>query len=135
MEINREGITRTVFIFKNIVIKIPNTSSWRQFLRGLIANIDQKHRWDEAKSWKGGKPELLGPVLFCSWGGWFLIMPRIDVEKHIQECYDMYHHGNLDNRRRIEKRYKKWIKAGHGGDDKCDNYGYYQNRLVKIDYD
>lgn len=40
--INRMGATRIVFIFKRFVVKIPNTRSWKLFLHGLIANINEK---------------------------------------------------------------------------------------------
>lgn len=30
--------------------------------------------------------------------------------------------------------YAAFVNAGFQGDDKCDNYGYLGDRLVKIDY-
>lgn len=30
--------------------------------------------------------------------------------------------------------YTKWIEAGFGGDDKADNYGYLNGKIVKVDY-
>jgi len=81
-----------------------------------------------------GKVYLLCPVKWCSWGGWILIMERADVEKHYEEIYNSSPIGNIDPCEEVKQRYKKWIDAGFGGDDKCDNYGYLSDRLVKVDY-
>lgn len=129
MKLNRKGVTRIVLEFKNIVVKIPNFSyQWDHFLLGLIANIRESRTYKYNKN-----SELLCPVLWCSWGGWVLIMKKADVEKHIKEVNadsTLEDDPNLE----LRLRYSKWIDAGFGGDDKCDNYGYIGEKLVKIDY-
>lgn len=112
MKLIVNGITRTVFILKNVVVKVPNVRyGWRLFLRGLLSNID------ENRAWKNTKSELLCPVLFCSWGGWFLIMQKVEwVFKN-----------DLD--------YSRWTNGGFGTDNKPDNFGFLNGKIVKIDYD
>lgn len=131
MKINHQGCTRIVFILKNIVIKIPRfTYSWEHFLKGIIGNIQENKTWKyNSGKWESGNSYLLCPVVFCSWGGWILIMKRADIKKHIEEirnesqCLDA-----------IETRYSKWVEVGFKGDDKPDNYGYIGDQLVKVDY-
>lgn len=122
MRIDRKGCTRLVFIFKNIVIKVPNfTCQWNLFLRGLLANMqeDQTWRWNSGVN-EGGNSHLLCPVIWCSWGGWILVMKKAEV-------FDMdAPHDIID--------YQIWRTAGFGGDDKPCNYGMLEGRVVKIDY-
>lgn len=54
-------------------------------------------------------------------------MKRVDVGRHFMEMYGT-------DTQEVELRYKEWVDAGFGGDDKCGNYGYLGDRLVKIDY-
>jgi hypothetical protein len=120
MKLNRRGCTRLVLELRNVVIKFPNfTYSWEHFLKGLIGNIKERntYRWSERK-------DLLAPVLWCSWGGWVLIMQKADVERHRTEVYD-------GGRRFI---YPEWSLNDLDGDDKPENFGYIDNKLVKVDY-
>ena len=115
INLNRKGVTRLVFEFDNFVIKIPNfTYSWQHFLKGILANIQEYTTW----SWS--KDELLCPVLWCSWGGWFLIMKKAKT----------YSFDEWDN---IEVDISNHIKY-FPGDDTMSNYGYLNDKLVKIDY-
>ncbi len=133
--INSTGITRIVFVFKTFVIKIPNFRySFQHFLKGLIGNINESQTW----KYNRHRPEILEmicPVLWCSWGGWVLIMKRADVDGYIEwikslpplpEGTDLIEHNKMF--------YSKWINAGLGGDDKADNYGFLKGNVVKIDY-
>lgn len=136
MKIIRRGSSRIVFILKNSVVKIPNfTYSWYLFICGVCANLEENNCW----KWNSGKYDkgtshLLCPVKWCSWGGWILIMKKANVQKHVNEIYASAPLGDIDPEDEVKLRYKQWIDAGFGGDDKCDNYGYLENRLVKIDY-
>lgn len=117
MKINRTGITRIVLEFKFFVIKIPNFSyQWSHFLQGLLSNMneDKSYRWSS-------KPELLCPVIWSSWGGWMLVMKKAIPCKYLDEGGE-------------EIDYSKWIVEGYGGDDKPDNYGYLDGKIVKLDY-
>jgi hypothetical protein len=126
----KRGATRIVFIFRKFVIKVPNfTYSYRNFIRGILSNIDEDRtwRWNSGK-YENGKSHLLCPVIFSLWGGWLLIMARADVLKWSGDVRALPHTDNPND------VYKEWIEAGLGGDDKADNYGYYKGRLVKVDY-
>lgn len=118
----KKGITRIIFIFQNYVIKLPNfTYSWNLFLTGLLANLNERNCWKYNVD-----NELLCPIIWMSIGGWILVMKKVDVKKHIEE-------RKLDNINHFDY-YIKWINSGFGGDDKPDNYGYLNEKLVKIDY-
>ena len=65
------GATRTVILVGSIVIKIPRMCSWKLFLHGLLANMQ------ESQFSKTGWQELC-PVLFSIWGGFCLIMQRAE---------------------------------------------------------
>lgn len=135
MKIRNNGCTRIVFLFKSIVIKIPgSTYSWEHFLKALLGNIQENKTWKyNSGKYEKGFSHLLCPVLWCSWGGWILIMKRADTTCYIDEIRNEPQYGE-DFRNKMEIRYKEWIAAGFGGDDKPDNYGYLEGRLVKIDY-
>ena len=115
-----QGATRIVFVFKKIVIKIPNfTYNWMCFLNGLIANMRENETW----KWNSGKyeqgfSEYLCPVDWCSWGGWFLMMKR--AEPLGWEDEDKYYITD-----HIEH---------FPGDDKITNYGLLNGKVVKFDY-
>lgn len=101
MEFKR-GITREVLLIGNWAIKIPSFRSWKLFLSGLLANM-QESFW-----WKATKDKRLCPVLFSVWGGWLLIMKRT---RPLDYGYD------LD---RMDK--EKWFD-GLPVDFKKDNFG------------
>lgn len=121
MKINRKGVTRIVIELNKVVIKIPNfTCQWSHFLRGLIGNISENQTW----KWNSGKFEkgtshLLCPVIWCSYGGWILIMRKVD-ELITEENRTQWN---------CEEHTKHFQ-----GDDSISNYGILNGRLVKIDY-
>jgi hypothetical protein len=113
MRLNRKGVTRLVIELNSVVIKIPNfTCQWNHFLQGILANIKENQTYKYHS-----KRELLCPVLWCSIGGWILVMARA-IPCNWDEDID----------------YSIWIKEDLGGDDKPGNYGHFNNRIVKIDY-
>ena len=117
MYINQKGVTRIVLEFENTVVKIPNFRyCWDHFLRGILANISEHKRWRFCKKDR----HLLCPVLWCSWGGWILVMKkaRVLTDREFIEHVDI----------------GLYSKAGLDGDDTSDNYGWLDNRCVKIDY-
>lgn len=121
MKISRKGVTRIVIILRRYVIKIPNfTCQWSHFLRGLIGNMSENQTWKwNSGKYETGKSHLLCPVLWCSWGGWILIMKRVDelITDDNREFWDCDEHI-------------KFFK----GDDSISNYGILSGKLVKIDY-
>lgn len=118
MKVNRQGITRLVFVFDSFVVKVPNfTCQFRHFLTGFNCNRSESGQWKRACKIK---KELLAPVMFCSWFGIFLVMKKAEV-------FDWgTGYGQID--------YTIWDDAGYGGDHKPQNYGLYEGRMVKIDY-
>ena len=133
-----KGAPRIVFVFKNVVIKIPTICySWDAFLNGLLANIRESRCWscNSGQSDKG-KSHLLCPVKWSSWGGWILVMQRANMELWEQAVKEYYPVPDDCHERAKyqEKLYITWIEAGFGGDDKQDNYGYLCGKLVKVDY-
>lgn len=58
-----------VVLARRWAIKLPRPTSWRLFLCGLLANMQERELG--ATRW----PQLC-PVLFSLPGGWLVIMPR-----------------------------------------------------------
>lgn len=116
-----KGVTRIVFILKHVVIKIPKfTCQWEHFIKGLLANISENKTWKyNSGEYESGKSHLLCPVVWCSWGGWILVMKKVD--RCLQ--YDEWDKWDISEHR---KHFE--------GDDTVSNYGILNNKLVKIDY-
>jgi hypothetical protein len=117
MTIKFNGCTRVVFVFRNVVVKIPKPWIWNHFLHGIISNINENRTW----KWNSGKYErgysyLLCPVLWCSLGGWILVMKRADTSVPVGRFECVEHVDQFP------------------GDDTESNYGVFEGRLVKIDY-
>lgn len=123
VQVELRGCTRIVFLVGNYAIKIPNFRySWLLFLNGLVANMNEAAtwRWNSGK-YESGKSHLLCPVVWASWGGWVLVMKRA------VPCTWLSEGGE-------EIDYSKWIVEGLSGDDKPQNYGKLDGRIVKLDY-
>lgn len=132
------GSTRIVFLVADRAIKIPNVLySWHNFLSGLMANIQevQTYRYNLIDR-KEEVERLLCPILWASWGGWIVVMKRADMERHLSEIRNLEPVSDFigDFIDWQNEFYKAWILAGFGGDDQPLNYGYIEDRLVKIDY-
>ena len=63
------GATRAVLLIGGVAIKVPRLKSWRTFLNGLLANMQEREF--SRTLW----PELC-PVLFSLPGGWLVVMKR-----------------------------------------------------------
>lgn len=120
MKLNRRGCTRLVIVLKTKVIKIPNfTYSWLHFVKGIVANFNENTTWKYNNLInRCDKSYLLCPVVWCSWGGWVLVMERAEIIN--REDWD-----NIN----IEEHIKYFA-----GDDTLGNYGILNNKVVKIDY-
>lgn len=139
MKLKRNGVTRLVFIFDKKVIKIPNfLNGWACFICGLLANMREGSAWE----YNSGENmtehvDKLCPVLWRSWGGWILVMRKADTEGYKKWFEDMCNDPSKTDDEKIafiEHMYDPWIEAGFGGDDKPENYGFLDGRVVKIDY-
>lgn len=119
MKINKKGITRIVFIFNKIVIKIPNYSyQHSHFLQGCLDNWNERKY---TKYWKNCKDcdlyDKIAPTYFCSWFGLFQIQAKCEPK--------------LENLTMSEREIYKVLC---GTDIKKENFGYLNNKLVCIDY-
>lgn len=114
------GITRNCLVFKNIVIKFPTFISYKLFLKGLLANLQEKQ-------FSKLEREDLAKVYYGNSLGLVIIMKRanvVDVLCNWGEFKDM-----------IYKKYENDnMKDFMLSDCKPSNWGYINNNLVKIDY-
>lgn len=116
----KKGTTRIVIILNDLVIKIPNfTYSFQNFINGIAGNYRewQTYKWNSGK-FERGFSHLLCPVVWNSWLGLIVVMKRAKELTSYQ--WEEFH---------IDDHIKHFR-----GDDKKDNYGIYDNRIVKIDY-
>jgi hypothetical protein len=114
--INKNGITRTVFLIGDYAVKIPCLRyGWRILLCGLLANL-QEIEWSKTE-W----PELC-PVLFSVRGGWLIVMRRARVMTDAEFV-------KFDSREWAEKPDYR-VPVEH----KADSFGYLNGRIVALDY-
>lgn len=77
-----DGVTRDVWLIGRWAIKVPTLRySWRLFLRGLLSNMNEREMWawSGLPDWAGPSRDVLGRVVWSSWGGWVLVMERVRV--------------------------------------------------------
>lgn len=119
MRLITKGVTRLVILTQDYAIKIPKPRIWNHFLRGLLANMEERLIWEIANisdSVLADCKEHLCPVVWCSWGGWILVMKRAeDLEP--DEAFEPI------------ERLKTLC-----GDHKPANYGKIDGKLVMLDY-
>ena len=119
MEIKRNGCTRIVFLIWKFAIKIPNfTNSHQHFLQGCCANWSERKLNIESKNYKNDLlQDKFSISYFCSWFG------LIQIQARCEECK---HH--------LTEEQTKEYELLCGTDFKKENFGYYQGRLVCLDY-
>lgn len=116
----KRGITRLVFFVGKYAIKIPNVNNGMcNFLEGCLSN------WKERKYYKqfinadynGNMVEYAAPSLFCSWFGFIQLQKR---------CYPLLRDLTSDE--------KEFFKPLCGTDNKKENFGFLNGKLVCLDY-
>lgn len=112
----RKGATRQVFLTKRYAIKIPSFYNWRMFLVGNICNLT------EIELSTLNDPYLC-PVIWKSWGGLIIVMPR--CREPSKKFFKM---------EKEHTRHKVISEELYMSDGHRENYGYLGHRLVKIDY-
>lgn len=121
MKINTRGISRIVFIFKYYVIKIPNYRfGMLHFLQGCYANWSERHFCKSFKNEDNVYENLykyVAPSYFCSWFGLLQIQAK---------CKPLLR--DLTNEEKII------YKPLCGKDNKSENFGWYKEKLVCLDY-
>lgn len=122
MEIKR-GTTRITFLVKDYAIKVPNYRNWRSFLCGILGNL-QEREFGRCKFSK------LAPVLWVSWGGFILVMPRVSVKRGQagRRCLRRW----LINLSTLD--YNERMMYHNIVEQKTDSVGYYKGRVVAVDY-
>lgn len=121
----KHGTTRTVLLTKQYAFKFPTTKSWPMFLCGLLANI-QERKFSKMK----GLP--LCPVIFYLWGGFFSVMPRVQVKsKFDPDCYTFLQMFNkkVALMPEVDKRVIYGIV-----EQKIDSVGMLNGEIVAVDY-
>lgn len=114
------GITRIVIVFNTFVIKIPNYKyNHHHFLQGCYANWSERKFCKDFKNakYKGNLYKYVAPSFYCSLFGLFQIQAK---------CKPML--KDLTNHQ------KKIYFPLCGTDNKKENFGWYKNNLVCLDY-
>lgn len=118
----KNGCTRMVFLIGEYAIKIPQIKyGWILFLKGLLCNKQ------ESQLGKMGDKRM-APVLWASWGGWILVMPR---------CKELSS-GDFGKIRRLD--YHPITEIPYRGNFKIpvefkkDSFGWLSGNIVAIDY-
>jgi hypothetical protein len=113
----KKGATRWVFIVFNKAFKIPSLYSYKNFLNGLLANM-QEVEFSKCKDYS----DKLCPVSFYLPLGLLVVMPKVRVlgegELTIKELKSFCNTRGLT----IPAEYK------------YNSFGYINNKLVAIDY-
>jgi hypothetical protein len=127
----KRGATRIVFVFKRVVIKIPNNQGYKLFLYGILANLQEK------SFSRGCSRDDLAKVKFCSPLGFFLIMEKAEPikleelwETDWEDADEWEQFSNFLHERYKDDDMKDFMLS----DSKPSNWGYINGRLVKIDY-
>lgn len=108
------GATRAVLLVGDAAIKVPRMTTWRTFLNGLLANMQER------EFSRAGWPELC-PVLFSIPGGWLVVMRRAAPLTDAEWC----------------TVHPEWAERGEyvvPVELKRDSFGVLGGRIVAIDY-
>lgn len=108
------GATRAVLLTKRYAFKVPRLVSWRLFLSGLLANMQER------EFARAGWPELC-PVLFSLPGGWLVVMPRAAPLTDLEWA-------------QIDMRWPERADYVVPVEMKRDSFGRLLSRIVAVDY-
>ena len=114
----KSGVTRLVFKIGNYVIKIPNfTYSHINFLNGCYANYSERS-WYKTSRYNLPEENIkLAPSIFCLYFGLF------QIQKYCKPL-----------QRNLTDFELKYFESVRGGETKKENFGYYKNYIVCVDY-
>lgn len=126
----RRGITRTVILTRRHAIKLPSLRPYGNGLAGLLWSVCRGilANQSEAEWWRNADPDTrtkLCPVLRSWLGGIVNVYPRCEpfgVVPHVEMAM-------------FERTYRPLDLDPCPGDEKPDNYGWLEDRLVRLDYD
>lgn len=119
-----KGTTRWVIPVGPCVIKLPSMRSWRQFLLGMLANLQEREfsRLDKA-AWPR---ELLARVKYCDFMGLCLVMERAD--------YALPSNPHLGVQQQIAEFFALCAEYGLPVDPRPGNIGVFDGEFRLIDY-
>lgn len=110
------GATRFVLITDRLVFKIPRLSSWKSFLQGLLANMQEREfartGWEE-----------LCPVFFADPFGLLVVMPKC-MPLRRDFWVNEFDYSAFCNR----EDYVIPVEQKH------DSFGRYKGKIVAVDY-
>lgn len=108
------GCSRTVFLIWTYAVKFPSGRNWKSFLKGMLHNMQETVV-------STMRLEHLCPVIFSSWLGIFIIMPR---------CQELTEpeYKNLNIKCRFRSECIIQIE------DKSSSFGWLNCKIVAIDY-
>ena len=115
MKLIKTGATRWVLITKKYAFKFPSLYSYKNFLLGLLANMQEIEFW--SLKW-----EKLCPIIFYLPFGLLVVMPKCKMLT-IEE----WNNFNLNNFR-ISKNGIIPVE------NKRNSFGKFKNKIVAIDY-
>lgn len=114
-----KGVTRSVLLIRGYALKFPRCSSFKSFVQGLLANMDESLWKNSPDDWN------LCPLVYSNRYGLLNIMVR---------CRPVRHRGlfRVEAARLIALTplSKEWFAS----DLKPNNFGYLGSKLVKLDY-
>ena len=111
----KKGTTRYVILFENFVIKIPSFYSWKNFLLGIVANLQ------EVTFWNAFKHEKLCPIIL-NINGFIIIMPKAK-ELTFEEFKTFNYNEFID--------IDTWKIPV---ENKLNSFGKIKNKIVAVDY-
>lgn len=111
----RKGSTRFAFLFGRWVIKVPRWTEWRLFLRGLLANL-QERQWSRTGDDRIARVYVADPI------GLMLVMERA------QSLPKTFRQRHLDASL-AQGRFDGLPQDFHIG-----NFGFRGRTLIMIDY-
>lgn len=118
--IARNGISRRVIFLFGLAFKVPSWTSWRNFLWGLLANMQERQMYGCKELRDSGK---LCPIYFSLPCGFLIVMPRVQILKEGEVCRERlvdFCHAN-----------ENWTVPA---EPKCNSFGYLNGRMVAVDY-
>lgn len=115
----KKGTNRTVLLIGDYALKTPViTNGHLLFLHGCCANYKERAYCKMMKNVENNKfYDLVAPSIFCSLFGLFQVQKRCD-----EVLFEM-----------TEEQLSRFDTV-RGGESKNQNFGFYEGRLVCLDY-
>ena len=117
VQLLRTGATRWVILIGQFAFKIPSLRSWRNFLCGLLANM-QEVEFSKCNEMK----HKLCPVKFYLPLGFLVMMPRVKILSKDDLPKEALEKFCVDDNFTIPAELKH------------DSFGYFKGKLVAVDY-